>query len=113
MQSKLEPLAKDHYFLFDFSGQVELFTLHSNAKNIIFEMTRKMDYSLAAVHLVDAHLCSNPGKYISTLFLSLTNNVTSRTSRVLEILLSLSIKSMDISLMVLKESHRCMSMSWI
>jgi len=72
LQSKLEPLAKDHYFLFDFPGQVELFTLHSNAKNIILEMTRKMDYSLAAVHLVDAHLCSDTGKYISALLLSLT-----------------------------------------
>ena len=76
-------------------------------------MTRKMDYSLAAVYLVDAHFCSNPGKYISTLFLSLTNNVTSRTRRVLGILLSLSIKQMAISLIVLKENHRCMSMSWI
>ena len=35
-------------------------------------MTRKMDYSLAAVHLVDAHLCSDPGKHISTMFMSLT-----------------------------------------
>jgi len=72
LQSKLEPLAKDHYFLFDFPGQVELFTLHSNAKNIILEMTTKMEYRLAAVHLVDAHLCSEPGKYISALLLSLT-----------------------------------------
>ena len=72
LQSKLEPLVKDHYFLFDFSGQVELFTLHSNAKNIILEMTRKMDYSLAAVHLVDSQLCSDLGKYISALLLSLT-----------------------------------------
>jgi len=27
---------------------------------------------LAAVHLVDAHLCSDPGKYISALLLSLS-----------------------------------------
>ena len=39
LQSKLELLTKDHYFLW----QAELFTLHSNAKNIILEMTRKMD----------------------------------------------------------------------
>jgi len=31
-----------------------------------------MEYRLAAVHLVDAHLCSEPGKYISALLLSLT-----------------------------------------
>ncbi len=27
---------------------------------------------LAAVHLVDAHLCSDPGKYVSALLLSLS-----------------------------------------
>ncbi|XP_065878944.1 GPN-loop GTPase QQT1 isoform X2 [Euphorbia lathyris] len=48
LQSKLEPLLKDHYLLFDFPGQ------------------------LTAVHLVDAHLCSDPGKYISALLLSLS-----------------------------------------
>ena len=34
----------DHYLLFDFPGQVELFTLHSNAKNVILEMANKWDY---------------------------------------------------------------------
>lgn len=29
-------------------------------------------YQLTAVHLVDAHLCSDPGKYISALLLSLS-----------------------------------------
>eukprot|EP00252_Welwitschia_mirabilis_P008096 TRINITY_DN19800_c0_g1_i1.p1 TRINITY_DN19800_c0_g1~~TRINITY_DN19800_c0_g1_i1.p1 ORF type:complete len:270 (-),score=55.60 TRINITY_DN19800_c0_g1_i1:76-783(-) len=73
LESKLEPLAKDHYFLFDFPGQVELFTLHSYAKNIILKLTNKKDYRLAAVHLVDAHLCSDPSKYISALLLSLNS----------------------------------------
>ncbi|KAI3898580.1 hypothetical protein MKW92_015885 [Papaver armeniacum] len=60
LESKLAPLIKDHYLLFDFPGQVELFFLHSNAKN------------LTAIHLVDAHLCSDPGKYVSALLLSLS-----------------------------------------
>lgn len=30
------------------------------------------NYRLAAVHLVDAHLCSDPAKYISALLLSLS-----------------------------------------
>ncbi|CAI5524686.1 unnamed protein product, partial [Closterium sp. Naga37s-1] len=47
-----------HYFLFDFPGQVELFTLHSSAQSIIKRLTDKMHYRLAAVHLVDAQLCS-------------------------------------------------------
>lgn len=34
----------DHYLLFDFPGQVELFTLHSNAKNVILEMVNKWNF---------------------------------------------------------------------
>jgi hypothetical protein len=34
----------DHYLLFDFPGQVELFTLHNNAKNVILEMVNKWDF---------------------------------------------------------------------
>ncbi|BBN11693.1 GPN-loop GTPase [Marchantia polymorpha subsp. ruderalis] len=71
LKAKLEPF-KDHYLLFDFPGQVELFTLHNNAKNVITEMVRKWDYRLTAVHLVDAHLCSDPGKYVGALLLSLS-----------------------------------------
>ncbi|KAL1093362.1 hypothetical protein V6Z11_D06G026500 [Gossypium hirsutum] len=48
LQSKLAPLLKDHYLLFDFPGQ------------------------LTSVHLVDAHLCSDPAKYVSALILSLS-----------------------------------------
>ncbi|CAN0905703.1 GPN-loop GTPase QQT1 [Linum grandiflorum] len=72
LQSKLQPLLKDHYLLFDFPGQVELFFLHSNAKNIIMKLIKKLDLRLTAVHLVDAHLCSDASKYISGLLLSLS-----------------------------------------
>ncbi|KAH9750748.1 GPN-loop GTPase 2 [Citrus sinensis] len=72
LQSKLEPLLKDHYLLFDFPGQVELFFLHSNAKNVIMRLIKKLNLRLTAVHLVDAHLCSDPGKYVSALLLSLS-----------------------------------------
>ncbi|KAK1264937.1 hypothetical protein QJS04_geneDACA010469 [Acorus gramineus] len=71
LESKLRHL-KDHYFLFDFPGQVELFFLHSNAKNVISKLIKKLNLRLTAVHLVDAHLCSDPGKYVSALLLSLT-----------------------------------------
>ncbi|CAM6089107.1 unnamed protein product [Calypogeia fissa] len=69
--NKLKPF-ENHYLLFDFPGQVELFTLHENAKNVIMEMTRKWDYRLTAVHLVDSHLCSDPEKYVGALLLSLS-----------------------------------------
>ncbi|CAK9234220.1 unnamed protein product [Sphagnum troendelagicum] len=72
LKDKLEPLMKDHYLLFDFPGQVELFTLHNNAKNVILEMVNKWDFRLTAVHLVDAHLCSEPGMYVSALLMSLS-----------------------------------------
>ncbi|XP_076956812.1 GPN-loop GTPase QQT1-like [Bidens hawaiensis] len=72
LESKLKPLLKDHYLLFDFPGQVELFFLHSNAKNVILKLIEKLDLRLTAVHLVDAHLCSDPGKYVSALLLSLS-----------------------------------------
>ncbi|KAL3340347.1 hypothetical protein AABB24_028800 [Solanum stoloniferum] len=72
LESKLKPLLKEHYLLFDFPGQVELFFLHDNAKNMIMELIKKLDLRLTAVHLVDAHLCSDPGKYVSALLLSLS-----------------------------------------
>lgn len=99
----------DHYLLFDFPGQVELFFLHSSAKNVIMKLIKKLNLrvwfglcvqwmmflastrclnnsndlcllslwvpclkQLVAVHLVDAHLCSDPGKYVSALLLSLS-----------------------------------------
>ncbi|XWS25505.1 hypothetical protein CRYUN_Cryun27aG0074000 [Craigia yunnanensis] len=72
LQSKLEPLLKDHYLLFYFPGQVELFFLHSNAKNVVMKLIKKLNLMLTAVNLVDAHLCSDPGKYVSALLLSLS-----------------------------------------
>lgn len=75
LQSKLEPLCKDHYLLFDFPGQVELFFLHSNAKNVIMKLIKKLNLRLTVVHLVDAHLCSDPGKYVSALLLSLSTMI--------------------------------------
>ncbi|KAG0481016.1 hypothetical protein HPP92_011874 [Vanilla planifolia] len=70
--AKLKPLLKDQYLLFDFPGQVELFFLHSNAKNTIWKAIKKLDLRLTAIHLVDAHLCCDPGKYVSALLLSLS-----------------------------------------
>lgn len=51
---------------------MELFFLHSNAKNVIMKLIKKLSLRLTAVHLVDAHLCSDPGKYVSALLLSLS-----------------------------------------
>ncbi|XP_059479154.1 GPN-loop GTPase 2 [Neocloeon triangulifer] len=62
---------KDHYFLLDFPGQVELYTHHNSAKNILSKLV-EFDLRLCSVQLVDSHHCSDPGKFISALLLSLT-----------------------------------------
>lgn len=61
---------KDKYIIFDCPGQVELYTHHKSMKNII-SILEKRDYRLCVVHLVDAHHCTDPSKYISVLLLSL------------------------------------------
>ncbi|ORX45316.1 hypothetical protein DM01DRAFT_1411066 [Hesseltinella vesiculosa] len=61
---------KDHYIIFDFPGQVELFTHHHGVKDLI-QALQKQHFRLVAVHLVDAHYCTDPTKYISVLLLSL------------------------------------------
>lgn len=33
----------DHYLLFDFPGQVELFSLHSNAKSVIMKLIKNLN----------------------------------------------------------------------
>ncbi|KAL0338844.1 UNVERIFIED_CONTAM: GPN-loop GTPase QQT1 [Sesamum angustifolium] len=84
LESRLKPLLKEiihksnqTVFLqiiifFDFPGQVELFFLHQNAKRVIMKLMKNLNLRLTAVHLVDAHLCSDPGKYVSALLLSLS-----------------------------------------
>lgn len=60
----------DDYILFDCPGQVELFTHHGSFQKIVSRL-EKIKYRLVVVHLVDAHYCTDPSKYISVLMLSL------------------------------------------
>ena len=62
----------DHYVLFDFAGQVELFTSNTNVNAIIKEL-EKHGFRLVAVNLVDSFYCSNPEIFISA---SLTSLIT-------------------------------------
>ncbi|XP_005991074.1 GPN-loop GTPase 2 [Latimeria chalumnae] len=70
LQEKLAEF-KDHYFLFDCPGQVELFTHHNSVKNV-FGQLAKWNFRLAAVHLVDSHYCTDPAKFVSVLCTSLS-----------------------------------------
>lgn len=67
-------LAQDQYtyMLFDLPGQVEISTHHSSLRNIIVKIRKELDLRLTTVHLVDAVHCSDPSKYISAVFLSLS-----------------------------------------
>ncbi|KAG8312722.1 GPN-loop GTPase 2 [Homalodisca vitripennis] len=60
-----------HYFIFDCPGQVELYTHHNSMKNVMLKL-QELNFRLCTVHLVDSHYCSDPGKFISTLLLSMT-----------------------------------------
>ncbi|KAG6784445.1 hypothetical protein POTOM_010139 [Populus tomentosa] len=63
--SNLEPLLKG-------CTRWNYFFLHSNVKNVIMKLTKKFNLRLTALNLVDAHLCSHPGKYVSALLLSIS-----------------------------------------
>ncbi|NXJ70930.1 GPN2 GTPase, partial [Rostratula benghalensis] len=70
LQEKLAAF-RGHYYLFDCPGQVELYTHHRALKNV-FAQLAKWNFRLAAVHLVDSHYCTDPGKFISVLCTSLS-----------------------------------------
>mmetsp|Transcript_20684 Transcript_20684/g.57737 ORF Transcript_20684/g.57737 Transcript_20684/m.57737 type:complete len:313 (-) Transcript_20684:887-1825(-) len=73
LQAALEPIEKSGaYCLFDLPGQAELFMMHDNLKHILDIITQKWHYRLTAVHLVDAHLCTDASKFISCLMMSLS-----------------------------------------
>ncbi|PWW72802.1 hypothetical protein C7212DRAFT_223469 [Tuber magnatum] len=69
LEEGLSRLGPD-YVLFDCPGQVELFTHHASLRNIFLKI-QKLGYRLVVVHLVDAHYCVDPSKYISVLLLCL------------------------------------------
>ncbi|XP_019368033.1 PREDICTED: GPN-loop GTPase 2 [Gavialis gangeticus] len=70
LRDKLAPL-RGCYVLFDCPGQVELYTHHAALRNI-FGRLAAWGFRLAAVHLVDSHYCTDPGKFISVLCTSLS-----------------------------------------
>ncbi|NXN03442.1 GPN2 GTPase, partial [Sylvia borin] len=70
LRDRLQAL-RGHYVLFDCPGQVELYTHHGALKNV-FAQLAKWNFRLAAVHLVDSHYCTDPGKFISVLCTSLS-----------------------------------------
>lgn len=62
---------KDKYLIFDCPGQVELYTHLPAIKNVIQLLSENI--RLAAVNLIDSHHCSEAGKFISALCMSLSS----------------------------------------
>lgn len=67
----IKKFPKETYIIFDFPGQVELYTHHNSVKNIVKRLEKEANCRLCAVHLVDAHYCSDPSKFISVCLTSL------------------------------------------
>ncbi|KAF0698026.1 Aste57867_11357 [Aphanomyces stellatus] len=65
----------DKYVLFDFPGQVELYTHEESIHNIVQKLEKRLEYRLSVVHLVDAHHCTDSAKFISVVMLSLSSMV--------------------------------------
>ncbi|MCP9264145.1 GPN-loop GTPase 2 [Dirofilaria immitis] len=61
----------DGYFLFDFPGQLELYSSDNCISSIIHNM-EKWGFRLVAVHLSDSLYCTNAGKFISVLLCALS-----------------------------------------
>jgi len=63
---------KGSYIILDLPGQVELFTQHKGCKDIVSTIIDDWNYRMVTVHLVDAHHCTDPSKYISSVLMSLS-----------------------------------------
>jgi GTPase SAR1 family protein len=57
--------SSDAYFVFDCPGQVELFTTHSTLRNIIEKLTRRYDFRLVTIQLIDITLCLDASKWLA------------------------------------------------
>ncbi|KAJ6235824.1 gpn-loop gtpase 2 [Anaeramoeba flamelloides] len=74
LEEQLKEYNGKGYFIFDCPGQVELYTHYDSMKNI-FQKLSKLDFRLAAIHLVDSYYCADPYKFISALLLSLSTMI--------------------------------------
>jgi GPN-loop GTPase len=70
LESRLEKHKKD-YILFDFPGQVELYT-HNDCIRTVVQRMVALNYRIACVNLVDSHYCTDATKFIAVLLTSLT-----------------------------------------
>ncbi|VVC92316.1 unnamed protein product [Leptidea sinapis] len=59
-------------FIFDLPGQVELYCHHEALSNILTKLVTEVKLQMCIVHLIDSHNCTDAGKFIAALMLSLS-----------------------------------------
>ena len=62
----------DSYLLFDFPGQVELYTHGTSVQKLLQVLVKQLDLRLCAVNLIDATFCANATKFLSATLVSTT-----------------------------------------
>ena len=72
LEGRLAPLlAAGEFLVLDCPGQAELYTSHDSLGALLTPLARSLDLRLVALHLVDAHHCSDPAKFIAGALLAL------------------------------------------
>lgn len=61
---------KDHYFIFDFPGQAELYAHHTMVRDLM-QALDGAGIKLCSVYLMESHYANEPGKYLSALLVAL------------------------------------------
>ena len=65
----------DAYYIFDFPGQVELYTHSTCVQSLLQKLTTKFRMKLAVVQLIDALYCTDVTKFISAAILGTTTMI--------------------------------------
>jgi len=72
LRQQIAQLPTNAYLLFDFPGQVELYTC-STALDTLFTYLQSMSSHLTAVHLIDSYHLLSPSTFLSAVLLSLSS----------------------------------------
>ena len=71
LKERLESFDSESFFVFDFPGQVELFTNHQSVYNLLNKLEKECHFRLVAIHLADSTHCKDKMRFISLAMLTL------------------------------------------
>lgn len=77
----LREIVDDHsskqapYLIFDFPGQVELYTHSTSVQTLLWKLSTRLDLRLTAVQLIDAQYCTDASKFLSAALLGTTTMI--------------------------------------